>query len=76
MIPFQKSYVFEDVSRGSKGTVVFICNHCPFVIHVNDELVRLANDYRVTGFGFVAISSNDGKNLATTNRMDLDKCNE
>ncbi|AZQ43730.1 thioredoxin family protein [Nonlabens ponticola] len=46
--------------RGEKGTVVmFICNHCPFVIHVNEELVRLANDYRATGFGFVAISSND-----------------
>ena len=49
--------------RGKKGTVVmFICNHCPFVIHVNDEIVRLANDYRVTGFGFVAISSNDVAN--------------
>lgn len=46
--------------RGKKGTVVmFICNHCPFVKHVNEELVRLCNDYRVTGFGFVAISSND-----------------
>ncbi|NQW29065.1 MAG: thioredoxin family protein [Ignavibacteria bacterium] len=45
---------------GKHGTVVmFICNHCPFVVHVNPELVRLANDYRVRGFGFVAISSND-----------------
>jgi len=45
--------------RGQKGTVVmFICNHCPFVKHVNEELVRLCNDYRVTGFGFVAINSN------------------
>lgn len=49
--------------QGEKGTVVmFICNHCPFVKHVNEELVRLANDYRVTGFGFVAISSNDIEN--------------
>jgi thiol-disulfide isomerase/thioredoxin len=49
--------------KGEKGTVVmFICNHCPFVKHVNEELVRLANDYRVTGFGFVAISSNDIEN--------------
>ncbi len=49
----------EDIA-GEKGTVVmFICNHCPFVIHVNDEIVRVANDYRVPGFGFVAISSND-----------------
>ncbi len=46
--------------RGKKGTVImFICNHCPFVKHVNEELVRICNDYRVTGFGFVAISSND-----------------
>ncbi|AVI51460.1 thioredoxin family protein [Pukyongia salina] len=46
--------------RGDKGTVVmFICNHCPYVKHVNEEIVRLCNDYRVTGFGFVAISSND-----------------
>lgn len=46
--------------QGEKGTIVmFICNHCPFVKHVNEELVRVANDYRVTGFGFVAISSND-----------------
>ncbi|WP_378183708.1 thioredoxin family protein [Aquimarina sp. SS2-1] len=49
--------------KGEKGTVVmFICNHCPFVIHVNEEIVRVANDYRVQGFGFVAISSNDIEN--------------
>ncbi|MDP2686797.1 MAG: thioredoxin family protein [Aequorivita sp.] len=49
--------------RGQKGTVVmFICNHCPFVKHVNEEIVRVCNDYRVTGFGFVAISSNDVEN--------------
>lgn len=46
--------------KGSKGTViVFICNHCPYVIHVNEELVRTANDYRQVGFNFIAISSND-----------------
>ncbi len=50
---------YSDV-KGERGTVVmFICNHCPFVIHVIDEIVRIANDYRVLGFGFVAISSND-----------------
>ncbi|MCG2419397.1 thioredoxin family protein [Aequorivita sp. F47161] len=46
--------------QGEKGTVImFVCNHCPYVKHVIDELVRVSNDYRVTGFGFVAISSND-----------------
>ena len=49
-----------DELRGEKGTLVmFICNHCPFVIHVNDELVRLGNDYGSRGISLVAISSND-----------------
>lgn len=51
-----------DNVRGEKGTVVmFICNHCPYVKHVNSEIVRVCNDYSVTGFGFVAISSNDAE---------------
>jgi len=55
-------YSFKEV-RGEKGTVVmFICNHCPFVKHVNDEVIRLTHDYRIAGFGFVAISSNDVEN--------------
>ncbi len=46
--------------RGAKGTLVmFICNHCPYVLHVNAELVRLAGDYLPRGVGVVAISSND-----------------
>lgn len=45
---------------GEKGTVVvFMCNHCPFVVHLLDEMVTLANAYLQKGFGFVAISSND-----------------
>lgn len=46
-----------------KATVVmFICNHCPYVVHVNEELVRVANDYIPKGVAFVAISSNDVEN--------------
>ena len=49
--------------RGDVATVVlFICNHCPFVIHVNEELVRVANDYKDKKVAFIAISSNDVKN--------------
>ncbi|WP_333695538.1 thioredoxin family protein [Flavobacterium sp.] len=52
-------YTFADC-EGEKGTLVlFICNHCPFVHHVMEELIRIANDYRVQGIGIVAISSND-----------------
>ena len=50
---------FQDI-KGTNGTVVmFLCNHCPYVIHVNQELIRIANDYKEKGIGFVAISSND-----------------
>ena len=49
--------------KGEKGTLImFICNHCPFVKHVNPELVRLAVDYQDRGVGFIAISSNDVEN--------------
>jgi peroxiredoxin len=45
---------------GDNGTLImFICNHCPFVIHVNKELVKLANDYINQGIKCIAISSND-----------------
>jgi len=46
--------------KGNSATVImFICNHCPFVKHVNEQLVKLANDYKNKGIGFVAINSND-----------------
>lgn len=46
--------------RGERATLVmFICNHCPYVIHVNPELVRLRADYAKRGVSFVAISSNN-----------------
>jgi len=46
--------------KGSKATVFFfICNHCPFVIHINKELVSIANDFSLKGVSFIAISSND-----------------
>ncbi|WP_222984716.1 thioredoxin family protein [Flagellimonas meishanensis] len=49
-----------DTLKGNKGTVVmFICNHCPFVIHVNPEISKLGREYQKKGIGFVAISSND-----------------
>lgn len=45
---------------GPKGLIVaFICNHCPFVLHVIDSFVLLAREYQARGIGVVAISSND-----------------
>ena len=45
--------------KGENGTLImFICNHCPYVIHYHDEIKRLANDFDNT-INMVAISSND-----------------
>jgi len=47
-------------AKGKNGTVImFICNHCPFVKHVNSELSQLAKDYVSKGIHCIAISSND-----------------
>ena len=39
--------------------VMFICNHCPYVVHVANELARIGNDYEQRGVGIVAINAND-----------------
>lgn len=49
--------------QGLKGTVImFICNHCPFVKHVNSTVTDLANKFQPKGIKFIAISSNDVEN--------------
>ncbi|MFL0353582.1 thioredoxin family protein [Xanthomarina sp. GH4-25] len=54
-----KNYSLEQL-KGLKVTVImFICNHCPFVKHVNKELVHIAKNYKSGGVNFIAISSND-----------------
>jgi len=46
--------------KGKKGTLVmFICNHCPYVIHLIEEIVKVAESYIPKGVSFVAINSND-----------------
>jgi peroxiredoxin len=42
--------------------VLFICNHCPFVIHVRDQIAAIGADYSKQGVGIVAINSNDVAN--------------
>lgn len=57
------SMVSLQEAKGLQGTVImFICNHCPFVKHVNNELSKLAKDYVSKGIKCIAISSNDAKN--------------
>lgn len=52
-----------DDAAGSRAfLVMFICNHCPFVQHVADELARLGRDYQDKGVAVFAINSNDVDN--------------
>jgi thiol-disulfide isomerase/thioredoxin len=55
-----KTVVSFDQIKGSLGTLVlFICNHCPFVIHINPILIKISKKYKKSGLNIVAISSND-----------------
>ena len=49
----------KDVAASKGMLVMFICRHCPFVKHVQDELAKIGRDYANRGVGIVAISSND-----------------
>lgn len=52
--------VMHSLGEGKQAyLVMFICNHCPFVIHVRDELARLGRDYLPEAVSIVAINSND-----------------
>ena len=54
-----RTYSLKDFDGAPALLVIFMCNHCPYVIHVADELARLANYYQQKGVSVVGISSND-----------------
>lgn len=49
----------SDLQSDKATVIMFICNHCPFVKHVMDGVLQLANDYISKGVAFIAINSND-----------------
>ncbi|MCP4695283.1 MAG: thioredoxin family protein [Gammaproteobacteria bacterium] len=49
----------QSLKSNSATLIMFICNHCPFVKHVQAQLAALADDYQPQGVSFAAISSND-----------------
>lgn len=57
-----KNISLKDLQSEVATVVMFICNHCPYVIHINEALVDLAKEYQELGVSFVAISSNDVEN--------------
>ncbi len=57
-----KWFSLSDLKSDLALVVMFICNHCKYVKHINEELVRLVNDFQKQGVTFVGISSNDIEN--------------
>ncbi|QWF71763.1 thioredoxin family protein [Methylomonas paludis] len=54
-----KTFRLSDL-QGRLGTVVmFICNHCPFVLHIKQQLQAIPRQYTPLGISFIAISAND-----------------
>ena len=60
LISTEGQKISRDDFKDAKALVVmFICNHCPYVIHVAPELAKLASEYMKKDVAFVAINSND-----------------
>ena len=50
------SISLNDIKSDKATVIMFICNHCPYVIHVRAQLVELTNDYLRKGISFAAIN--------------------
>ena len=62
--PDGKTHSLDDAAGSRAYLVMFICNHCPFVKHVADELAQLGRDYGEQGVAVFAINSNDVEKYA------------
>ncbi len=54
-----KMMSLDDIKSDVATVIIFSCNHCPYVIHVNEEIVNVAREYQEAGVGFAVISCND-----------------
>mgnify|MGYP001399170098 FL=1 len=55
----QQAWSLSQQTNNQAVVVIFMCNHCPYVVHIIEGLVRCANDYMDQGIAFVAINAND-----------------
>ena len=47
-----QTYSLESFADKTARLIMFICRHCPYVVHVEQELAKIGLDYRDTGFGY------------------------
>jgi len=57
-----ETVTLADVSNKNGLLVIFMCNHCPFVVHIREELAKFATEYREKGMAIVGINPNDADN--------------
>ena len=57
--PDKSTYSLSDFEESKALVVAFMCNHCPFAIHIEDALANVARRYQKKGVAFVSISAND-----------------
>jgi len=56
-----KSVSLQTIKSDIATVIMFICNHCPFVQHIQDKLIEIASNYQQKNIQFIAICSNDSK---------------
>lgn len=57
-----QTYSLTSFANKTALLVMFICRHCPYVVHVEHEIAKIGQDYAGTGLGILGISSNDPVN--------------
>lgn len=58
----QQVLTLAELASNKATVIMFLCNHCPYVKHIQSKLVEIANRYQAQGVRFIAINSNDVKN--------------
>jgi len=60
--PGGKTWSISDFQKDSSLLVIFMCNHCPYVVHIREALSDFAKEYQKKGLAIVGINSNDVDN--------------
>ncbi|MES2205833.1 MAG: thioredoxin family protein [Pseudomonadota bacterium] len=68
-----RSISLDDVKSKKVLLIMFICRHCPYVVHIQHELARLGKDYQDKDIGIIAISANDSDMYSADSPENLKK---
>src|SRR5690349_12428244 len=68
-----KTYALKDFAAKKALLVMFICHHCPYVVHIKGELAKLGKDFASKDIAIVGISANDADNYPDDSPKELAK---